>query len=63
MKKDGRQLASEWSLPEGKIISPRTVRRRLFNADDKNYTTIRKKPSRKPHHYYIRFIVVCHHYK
>ena len=29
--KSSRQLAPEWDLSNGKSISPRTVRRRLFN--------------------------------
>ena len=46
MKKDrsksSRQLASEWNLSNGKSTSPRTVRRRLFNAGCKNYVAKRK---------------------
>lgn len=53
MKKDrrktSRQLALEWHLSNGKSISPRTVRRRLFNAGYRSYT-VKKKPYRKPNH-------------
>jgi transposase len=53
MKKDrwktSRQLASEWNLSNGKSISPQTVRRRLFNAGYRSYTT-KRKPYRKRSH-------------
>ena len=53
MKKDrsksSRQLASEWYLSNGKSTSPRTVRRRLFNAGYKSYAA-KRKPYRKPSH-------------
>ncbi|CAF4553640.1 unnamed protein product, partial [Rotaria magnacalcarata] len=53
MKKDrrtsSRQLASDWNSLHGKSISARTVRRRLFNAGYKSYTT-KRKPYRKPSH-------------
>ena len=62
MKKGRRQLTSEWSSSSRKIISPRTVRRRLFNAGYKSHTT-KRKSYRKPHHYYTWFIVARHHYK
>ena len=47
--KSSRQLASEWNLSNGKSISPRTVRRRLFNAGYKSYA-VKRKPYRKPSH-------------
>ena len=53
MKKDrsksSRQLASEWNLSNGKSVSPRTVRRRLFKAGYKSYAA-KRKPYRKPSH-------------
>ena len=55
MKTDHRQLAPECSSSNGKVVSPRTVRRRLFNAGYKSYTT-KRKPYRKPHPYDTRFI-------
>lgn len=66
MKKDrrqtSRQLASEWSLSNRKVISARTVRRRLFNAGYKSYTT-KRKPYRKPHHRYVRLKFARDHKK
>ena len=47
--KSSRQLTSEWNLSNGKSISPQTVRRRLFKAGYKSYTT-KRKPFRKPSH-------------
>ena len=52
--KSSRQLASEWNLSNGKSISPRTVRRRLFNAQYKSYAA-KRKPYRKPSHCSSRF--------
>lgn len=48
-RKTSRQLASAWNLSNGKSNSARTVRRRLFDAGYKSYTT-KWKPYRKPHH-------------
>ncbi|CAF1974978.1 unnamed protein product [Rotaria magnacalcarata] len=48
-RKSSRQLASEWNSSHGKSISARMVRRRLFNAGYKSYTT-KRKPYRKPSH-------------
>ncbi len=33
-----RQLTSKWNSSNGKSISPRTVRQRLFNTSYKSYT-------------------------
>ena len=53
MKKDrsksSRQLASKWNLSNEKSISPRAVRRRLFNVGYNSYAT-KRKPYRKPSH-------------
>ncbi|CAF1586888.1 unnamed protein product [Rotaria magnacalcarata] len=48
-RKSSRQLASDWNSSHEKSISARTVRRRLFNAGYKSYTT-KREPYRKPSH-------------
>ena len=55
MEKDrcqtNRQLASEWSASNGKSISARTIRRRLFEAGYKSYTTKRKSYRKLQHRF------------
>ena len=61
-RQTSRQLGFEWSSSNGKIVSPLTVRRRLFNAGNKSYAA-KRKPYLKLHHYYTRLIFARHYYK
>ena len=40
--KSSRQLSSEFTLPTGRQLSVRTIRRRLFDAGYRSYTDKRK---------------------